>query len=500
MTALEQAGRNNRERPETKQNEPLEDRTVQRPTIDVTKLVDEQKVGKFTIQLVILSFIVILTDGFDLLAASYSAPALISAWHVPRTELGPMFSASPFGMIVGSPLLGLLGDKFGRRRVVIFGTLLYGTFTLVAATATSIPELIVLRFITGIGLGGMLPNITALNAEFAPKRLRATLVVLMFMGVTAGAALPGAVVALHPNFAWQDMFIIGGTVPLVLSAVLYFVLPESIKYLSLKKTDDAQQKIRAIVRRVRPELTIPQDAVFMTPEMGQAGKAPMAELFRGGLLPITILLWLLFVINLASNYFLYSWMPILFRSAGFSASQASLTTACYYVGGMTGGISISRFIDSRGVFPVAFFFVAASIFVGCIGIPGLPALAVAGFVALSGFCILGLQLGLDAAAGLLYPTRIRATGAGWAYGVGRIGGIIGPMVGAWLISMNLTTTQLFLAPSLPLSIGAIACFVLVYLCHKRFGGYQLNDIAVAEQSAPVADAAQAGTGKVAVGA
>jgi AAHS family 4-hydroxybenzoate transporter-like MFS transporter len=459
---------------------------MQRPTIDVTKLVDEQQVGRFTIQLVIVSFIIILTDGFDLLAASYSAPALIAAWHVPRTELGPMFSASPFGMILGSPLLGLLGDKFGRRRVVIFGTVLYGTFTLLCATATSIPELIVLRFITGIGLGGMLPNITALNAEFAPKRLRATLVVIMFMGVTAGAALPALVVAAHPSYVWQDLFIVGGVVPLALSVVLYFILPESIKYLSLKATKETQNRIGAIVRRVRPDLTLSPDTVFVTPEARQSGKVPMMELFKGGLLGITPLLWLLFVVNLTANYFLYSWMPILFRSEGFTSSQAALTTACYYVGGMIGGLTVSRFIDRRGLIPVAVFFVAGCFLVGCIGIPGAPHTAVAGFVLLSGFCVLGVQLGLDAAAGLIYPTRIRATGAGWAYGIGRIGGIIGPMLGAWLISMKLTTSQLFLAPAVPLSIGAIGCFVLVYLCRQRFGGDQLNDLALSEQTAPAA--------------
>lgn len=450
---------------------------MERPTVDVTKLVDGQKVGRFTVQLVLLSFVILLTDGFDLLAASYSAPSLISEWHVARADLGPVFSASPLGMIVGSPLLGLLGDAIGRRRVVILGAVLFGAVTLACAAATSIPELIVLRFVTGIGLGGMLPNITALNAEFAPKRLRATLVVIMFMGVTAGAALPALVVAAHPGFAWQDLFVVGGAVPLALSVVLAFTLPESIKYLSLKNTPQAQAHIRAIVGRLRPDLRIAPDALYLSPEAARTSKVRMGELFRGGLLPITLLLWLVFVINLASNYFLYSWMPILFRSEDFPPSQAALTTACYYVGGVMGGLSISRFIDRHGFVPVATFFAAGAVAVGCIGIPGIPHLAVAGLVLLGGFCVLGSQLGLNAAASLIYPTAIRATGTGWAYGVGRVGGIVGPMVGAWLIAINRTTAELFLASSLPLVVGALGSFALVRLCRRRFGADRLDDVA-----------------------
>ena len=164
---------------------------MERAVLDVTRLVDEQRVGAFTIRVVLLSFLVMLMDGYDLLAASYGAPALIADWHVQPSQLGPVFSASPFGMIVGSPLLGWLGDRLGRRRAIILGAVLFGCFTLVCATATSITELMVLRFMTGIGLGGMMPNITALNAEFAPQRLRATLVVLMFSGVTGGQRIAG---------------------------------------------------------------------------------------------------------------------------------------------------------------------------------------------------------------------------------------------------------------------------------------------------------------------
>jgi AAHS family 4-hydroxybenzoate transporter-like MFS transporter len=454
------------------------------PVFDVTKLVDEQKVGTFTIRVVIISFVVMLFDGYDLLAASYGAPALVADWHILPAQLGPMFSASPFGMVLGAPLLGWLGDRFGRRRAIILGALLFGCFSLACATATSILGLMALRFMTGIGLGGMMPNITALNAEFAPRRLRATLVVVMFSGVAAGSTLPGLAVAALPGYGWQGLYVIGGIVPLILTGIIYLWLPESIKFLTLKNPKGAQARIADIVRQVRPDLTITPDTVFVSAEGRSLTSVPVTELFQGGLKWITPLLWSLFVINLMVNYFLYSWMPIVFRAGGFSSSQAALTTACYYVGGVLGGVVVSRFIDRRGLVPVTLFFLAGCVFVSAIGIPELPAFAVGAFVFFGGFCVLGVQLGLNAASGLIYPTRIRASGAGWAMGIGRFGGIMGPMLGAWLISMKLPTFKLFLAPALPLAIGALICFVLVQLCRWRFQGDQLNDAALAIQAAP----------------
>lgn len=453
------------------------------PVFDVTKLVDEQKVGGFTLRVVIISFMIMLFDGYDLLAASYGAPALVADWHIRPAQLGPMFSASPFGMVLGAPLLGWLGDKFGRRRAILFGAVLFGGFSLACAAATSIHEMMVWRFMTGLGLGGMLPNITALNAEFAPRRLRATLVVVMFSGVAAGSTLPGVAVAALPGYGWQGLYVIGGIVPLILAIIIYFWLPESIKFLTLKNPKGAQAQIADIVRQVRPDLAIPPGTTFISSEARRSATVSVAELFQGGLKWITPLLWSLFIINLMINYFLYSWMPIVFRTGGFSSSEAALTTACYYVGGVIGGVVVSRFIDRRGLVPVTLFFLAGCAFVSAIGIPNMPTLAVSGFVFFAGFCVVGVQLGLNAASGLIYPTRIRASGAGWAMGIGRFGGIMGPMLGAWLISMKLPMFKLFLAPAVPLALGALVCFILVQLCRRRFQGDQLDDAALAIETA-----------------
>ncbi len=448
-------------------------------SIDISRLIDEQKIGSFAVKLVILSFLVMLTDGYDLLATSYGAPALIGDWRIKPSDLSWVFSASPVGMVIGSPLLGWFGDRYGRRSTVILGAVVFGVFSLACATATSIPEIVALRFLTGIGLGGMMPNITALNAEFAPQRVRATLVVLMFMGVTAGSTLPGVVIWAFAQagvaIGWRELYVVGGVAPLVLAAVLYVWLPESVKFLSLQDGARARAQLARIIRRVRPDLTLSAQTTFFSSEARATGGVPVAELFRDGFQWITPILWLLFVANLTANYFLYSWMPVLFHSTGFSPSEAALTTVFYYIGGVTGGLAISRFIDKLGVLPIAIFFAVGCVAVACIGLPGLSTVEIVAFVTLSGFCVLGVQLGLNAASGLIYPTRIRATGAGWSFGIGRLGGIFGPTLGGVLIAMHLSTGQLFLAPAAPMAIGAIACFILVGLCRRRFHGPQLGD-------------------------
>ena len=450
---------------------------MQGSTIDVTRLVDEQRLGAFTIRLVAIAFFVMLTDGYDLLAAAYAGPGLVATWHIAPATLGRIFSASPFGMMLGAPVLGWLGDRFGRRRTVIFGTALYGVFSLACTQATTVNEMMVLRFCTGVGLGGMLPNITALIAEFAPKRVRATAMVIMFLGVTAGSMLPGLAVTALPETDWQTLFIIGGVVPLLTAVALFMILPESIKFLTLRGGPNAAARLARIVRALRPDLQIPADARFVIPETATRTGTGLTELFHDGLHFITPLLWLLFVVNLMANYFLYSWMPTLFRTGGFTSSQAALVTDAYYAGGMISGLVVSRAIDKIGLLAVLCFFIVACPAVALIGTPGLGTLMVAVCVFLGGFAVFGIQHGINATSGLIYPTRMRANGAGWAFGVGRLGGIGGPMLGAWLIARHIPLQQLFLAPVVPLAVGTVGCFALMQLCRKRFHGNQLNDLA-----------------------
>lgn len=441
--------------------------------VNVTQVVDEQPVGRFLIGLIIVCFIANLWEGYDLLAAANAAPKLVADWHIHPAQLGPVFSASPFGLLVGALALGWLGDRIGRRYTVILGAFIFGASTLSCAGAQSIDQLVVLRFIGGIGLGGMLPNIIALIAEFAPRRVRATSIVVVNLGITAGSVLPGAVVAAFPDLGWRTIYVIGGIAPALMAIGMLFLLPESIMFLALRKNNKARERLVKLIQKMRPEITIQADTVIVLSD--QKKRSGVAELFRGGLQFITPLFWLLFVAVLAATYFNYSWLPLIFRMNGFSARASALTTVFYYVGAISGSLLISRLMDRKGLLAVTVFFGLGCPAVAFIGVSGLPHLVISALIFVGGFCIYGVLLGLNAAAGLLYPARIRSTGAGWAFGIGRLGAIGSPMLGAFLIRSHVPISQIFIAPAVAMAIGTMACFILMRLCYTRFGGYQFED-------------------------
>jgi MFS transporter, AAHS family, 4-hydroxybenzoate transporter len=451
---------------------------AQSGVIDITALVDERQVSAFNVRIVLLSFLVMLSDGYDLQAISLAGPGLVQSWHLDRAALGPVFSASLVGMFFGGPLFAYVGDRFGRRPAIIWASLLYGAVTLYAAFATSIDELIVLRFITGLGLGGLPANCIALNAEFAPKRVRATLIVLMYLGVTFGSMLPAAVTAvLGHGYRWEILFYIGGIAPIVIAAIQYLFLPESIKFLVLQRK--SRDKIVKLVHALQPGIAVGSDTQFVIPEDGPKKSGFLVkQLFSGGLAGITLAIWLLYVVNLMVNFFLHSWMPILFRDLGMSVSEMGTATAMYDVGGVVGALVASRLLDRVGIVVLAGFFLLCCPFVYVIGTPGLSVVVVGAAVFMTGFCIVGIQLGLSAAVGLIYPTAIRANGAGWASSIGRFGAILGPMIGAQLVGMHFSVQQIFISPILPLTIGCATAFVLARMCGARFRGHRLGDAAV----------------------
>ena len=447
--------------------------------VTVAQIVDEQKVGVLVWKIVFLTFLVQLADGYDLAAMSYAAPPLVRAWNLKPSELGPLFSAGLVGMLFGAPMLGYAGDRFGRRWAIIVGTVIYGLATLGMLAVGNVNEMLVLRFICGVGLGGVMPNTIALNAEFAPKRLRATLIILMFMGVTVGGALPALVSSfLEHSYGWPAYFIVGGAAPLVITVALFFFLPESIKYLALH--EHRRQEALGLARKLRPDLVIHPEAELQMPISHNAGSVLPGQLFKEGLQWITPLIWFIFVASLMANFFLNNWMPTLFRARGLSIDETAVTQASYYVGGVLGGLLISRLLDRWGIAAVATFFIIGCPFVAAIGFPQQSHWVLTLTVFMAGFSVLGIQLGLNAVSGLIYPTAIRSKGAGWMHGIGRFGAISAPLIGGWLIAMQLSQQALFLAPAIPLAFGAVAAIVLARLCMKRFRGPRIEENAVME--------------------
>lgn len=445
-------------------------------TIDVDRLIDEQKIGRFNIMIVVWSFLAMLADGYEITAMAFAAPELVRIWGVETASLGPVFSASLVGVLFGAPFLGWVGDRYGRRIAIIAACVICGGATLSMVFTTSLAQMFALRFIAGIGIGGLMPNTIALTSELSPKKFRAMLIVLMFTGITLGSGSPSVIAAkLVPAYGWQVLFVIGGVFPLVVAFCLTLFLPESIKFLAVR--DRAREQLMRIARRARPDLDIPSDARFVvrraTPEPGTG--LGFREIFAGSLALITPLLWFCFAATLMANFFLNSWMPVLFERSGMSPEEAALASGLYHVGGTLGGLLISVLIDRFGVLVIAVFLAIAGPVVAAIGLVGLPHTAVLALSLGAGIFVLGAQFGNNASAGMIYPTEVRSKAVGWAFSIGRFGSILGPLVGGVLIARDSSLARMFLVAAAPLVLGALAATQLTRLCFRRYGGLKLDD-------------------------
>ncbi len=446
-------------------------------TFQVNEFVDGQKIRSFNIMLLIWSFLTMFADGFDLNSLGFAAPDLTREWGVERSAMGSVLSANLYGIFIGAPLLGWLGDKYGRRPLIIGASFLYGIVTLIMAHTTTMEQMMVLRFIAGLGIGGIMPNTISLNSELSPKKYRSMLVMLMFMGITLGSTGVGLIAYYFmPIYGWPVIFNVGGVLPIAVAIGLIFFLPESLKLLATKP--ERHKELIAIARKMRPDLQVADDAVFVNPPVVAGSEGKIGELFKGGLALITPLLWICFTIALMLNFFLNNLIPLIFDKYGLPAQDAALITTWYHTGGTFGGLVIAFLLDRTGFRIVAALFLIAVPSIALLGFEGMPFLGLAIASTMAGITILGAQAGNNATAGLIYPTNIRGKGVGIALSVGRIGAIVGPYAGAALLGMDITMRTLFLVASAPVLIGVVAAVILSWLCYKRFNSFQLDDTPV----------------------
>lgn len=430
--------------------------------MDVTRLIDEQKIRWFNIRLVLLCFIIVLTDGYDIGAAAFAAPALVKEWGLNRAELGPLFSAGLIAGLIGPPLLGFFADRIGRKIAIVGGALFFGVFTLASVVATSLPTLIALRFIAGIGIAGVLPIAVALNNEFAPRRLRATMIVLMFCGVTFGGGLPGVVAAnFMAEYGWQVLFWVGGLLPILAAILLAVSLPESPKFLALHEARHGD--LAKLVREIRPDMPVSPDTQFVIRGEENRAQFSMKALFAGRLALITPLFWISNAVNLMIFYFVNQWMPTLLSGAGVSVQHAAIATTLFQFGGTLGGVVIMRPLDKFGFIPVPILFACAIPVMACIGLPGLSEPTIMALIAAAGFCLLGLQFGNIALESNVFPTYIRSWGVGSCFAAGRVGAVIGPLVGGLLVARHVSLRDMFFIASVPLALGLVAAAILTPL-------------------------------------
>jgi MFS transporter, AAHS family, 4-hydroxybenzoate transporter len=422
--------------------------------INVSQLVDTTRLRPFHFRLIFWCLLAMMADGFDLLNASIAGPALIKEWGVSRAALGPVFSASLVGFLVGAPFFGYVGDRFGRRLAIISSLIFVGLTTLACAWARDVQELLWLRFLSGLGLGGVLPNVIALNAEFAPQRLRATMLVVMSMGISLGGAIPGIVGAtLMPTYGWPVIFIVGGVAPLVVGLCLIFALPDSIKFLVLRGGHD--DAVAQLARKLDPALAIEPGTRFVldVKEGSAKTRGSPAALFRNGWASVTALVWAIFVLNLMANNLMNAWLPMIVQSGGHSAAEGAYAGSFYQLGGSIGGLGVGVLIDRLGVKVLAALFLLAVPIVAFTGTPGVSDAVLLAMAFFTGCMVTGMQNGLNAGAGVIYPTDLRANGVGYALGVGRVGSIAGPLLGSLLTSLEMPPATFFYVTA----IGPLLC-------------------------------------------
>jgi MFS transporter, AAHS family, 4-hydroxybenzoate transporter len=429
------------------------------PEVNVPALIDQQKISAFQIRVAVLCAAVVFMDGFDAQAIGYVAPTISKAWNLKPGELGPVFSAGLFGLMLGALGFSPLADRIGRKPVIIFCTLWFGVTSLLTVTAESTTSLLVWRFITGLGLGGAMPNPIALTCEYAPQRHRTAMIMMMFVGFSLGSAVGGAIAAqLVPSYGWQSVFWLGGIFPILLAPILIFWLPESIRLLSLRGTKD--DYVARLLKAINPALQFAPGSRFIAPEEHPEG-FPVQHLFTEGRALATLLIWVMFFTNLLVIYFCATWLPTVINNTGVSVRLAVIATALFQVGGIVGTLVLAVLIERFGPYRVlAVTYFAAAILIAAIGQAGssIELIIPAAFGA--GFGVVGAQIGANALTATFYPTFIRSTGVGWALGIGRIGSIIGPLLGGMMLALQWHIPSIFFAGAVPVLIAAVAVFAL----------------------------------------
>jgi AAHS family 4-hydroxybenzoate transporter-like MFS transporter len=429
-------------------------------TIDVAEFIDKHNVSRFQIQILILCVVAMMIDGFDAQSIGFVVPAIAGQWGVAQPMFGPVFAAGLFGMALGALLFGVLADHFGRKKVIVFCMAFFGVFTLAKVLATSITGLLVLQFIAGLGVGGVMPNAYALIAEYAPRHRRALMITIAGCGYSLGASGAGLLTAqLLASYGWQSLFYIGGIISLLAVPLLMIGLPESIRFLVL--LHGAKLQLERVLKKIDAGLQTASQLHVVSSEKKAEG-VPVVHLLSHGRAPSTLLLWLAAFMDLIIIYYMTSWLPAMLHDTGLTMEKAALGAALYSAAGIVGGPVVGSLMDRFGVFGMlALAFALAAAFIVLLGSIGggsfiLLCLVIFGV----GFFSVGGHLGIGALAGEIYPTFMRSTGVGWALGIGRFCSVISPMIGGILLSWHWSRSSIFSTVAVPAFAAAVAIMLI----------------------------------------
>ena len=427
-------------------------------TINVNDVIDHAKFKPFHFNVVAWCLLIILFDGYDLAINGVVLPLLMDEWGLSAVQAGMLASTALAGMMFGAMIFGSLADKIGRKKVIMICIVLFSGLTFAGGFASNPTEFGILRFLAGLGIGGVMPNLVALTSEYAPKNMRSTLVTTMFSGYAVGgvmAALLGA--WLTPSFGWEIMFFIAG-IPLLLLPIIWKFLPESLMFIV---KENKQEQARPIMARLAPEVQISNETKFELHQVDVPEAANVVSLFKRGRALNTLLFWLAFFTCLLTMYALSSWLPKLMMAAGYSMDNSLMFMMVMNVGAVVGIVGGGILADRFHLKPVLMF----------LGIMGAIVMSLMGFqsnqfllyilVFLAGAASIGSQMLLYSYVAQYYPLAVRSTGIGWSSAIGRMGAIVGPILIGGLLGMNLPAHFNFIAVGLPVLITAIAVALIM---------------------------------------
>ncbi|SPF35284.1 Major facilitator superfamily MFS_1 [Syntrophobacter sp. SbD1] len=405
-------------------------------TMSIREVFDSRPFTPYQMWICFLCFCVTLMDGFDLTMMGVTMPKIGEYLKVSPSALGLAVSAGMIGPLVGALLLGMLADRFGRRRMLFISALIFGFFTLLITQITDVKQLALLRFLAGIGLGGAIPNALAFGCEYAPSRMRATVTTMMWAGMAFGSAINGlAAVWLLPSYGWRSLFVVGGIVPVIICMMVAMLLPESLEFLVKQGTDKA--RIRRIISKIDPALAHDEEVQVYSSEQKLAG-VPVKHLFMEGRAATTFFLWAAFFWSFYLIWIILAWAPTLLKQSGANVQQYSMAFFFINLGSALAIITIGRLMDKLN----RFFVVIGAQALVYLSFVAFGSSAGSSFIIVSvvsvvcGFFIFGANAGVVALGTVSYPVDIRATGLGWAYAIGKVGTMVAPVVGGYCIAMK----------------------------------------------------------------
>jgi len=448
--------------------------------VSITHLIDGRPFSRLATLVLLQCAIIILLDGTDSIAIGLTAPSIAKSIGVSMASFGPIFAIGQAGVMIGALLLGPLADRCGRKSMIIGATAAFGAFTLLTAFCTSYEQLFLCRLLAGIGLGGVTPNAVALTSEYAPKNSRAALVALMWAAFPLGGVCIGLMSSyLIPSFGWQSVLIVGGIVPLIVCAVAIVGLPESLAFLATRGL--ATPTIRATLGRLAPDVATTGDTRFTIDEEKLPG-VPVKHLFSGGRAATTLLLWVTCFASFLILIFTISWIPALLRGNGVPMAQVGFAIALHSVGSAVGSSTVGRIMDRVGTYSVLITtFCIAAVMTAALGFTVSSFGELAVVIALAG-CFAGAsQAGVIALAAVTYPVAVRSTGVGWAFAAGRLGAVVGPLLGGVMLGWGWHTDVILIVVAVPALIGAAATALL--LLHGRRSAKTMPIVATARSSA-----------------